>query len=150
VTHGPHYRSSLSSSTLFRIVDVLICTEFFDNQTQDNDMALELHLRCIIAALRIIKINGFYSSNLTFDFLDKVHNSMSKWVKYEHWSQSQDACRSNSKPLANCNNEFLTIYAIDLISAVSTDRDLTTQAVTRVAAGVALMARLVQVIVSRV
>jgi hypothetical protein len=80
---------------------------------------------------------------MTFDFLDKIYNDMSKWWKCQQ-RQVQEARRSRFKPsLENYNNEFLIVYAIDLIAAVSADRDLTTQAVTRVAAGVAMMARLV-------
>jgi hypothetical protein len=98
-----------------------------------------------VATLQILKVRGANSCSkfLTFEFLDKIYDSMSKWWEYHH-RQSLETHRIGLKhSLENYNNEFLIVYATDLISAVSADRDLTTHAVTHVAAGVALMGRLV-------
>ena len=147
MTWGLHYRSVLSISTIIRIVDLLASADIFDENDQSDDFALELHLRCLVAALRVLTLFGTYNcvGFLTFDLLEKLYNSLAKWAHY-HSLRSQKGYRSHySGSLQNYNNEFLIVYARDLVASVSSDRDLMIQAVARVAAGVNLTHSVLQI-----
>ena len=138
MTHGAHYRSLLSTSTLIRIIDTLLNTDCFDEHDQAYQFALELHLRCVVAALRSLTLYGSYSRSryLTFDLLENLYNSLSKWAQY-HSIQSQKGLRPRpSDFLENYNNEFLIVYARDLLCSVSWDRDLMIQSVSRISEGI--------------
>jgi hypothetical protein len=116
----------------------LVSADCFDEHDQSNDFALELHLRCVVAALRLLKLHGSYNCSraLNFDLLEKLYNALSQWAQH-HCRQAWKGYGLKLKySLENYNNEFLIVYARDLISEISTDRDLTIQAMTRVAAGI--------------
>jgi hypothetical protein len=130
----------LSTTTLIRALEVLVTADCLDEHDPSNDFTLELHLRCVVAALRVLKLHGSYNCAraIKFDLLEKLYNSLSQWAQH-HCRQAWKGYGTKLKySLENYNNEFLIVYARDLISAISTDRDLTIEAVTRVAAGITL------------
>lgn len=133
LTYGLHYQSTLSISTVVRVLDTLLSTDYFDEHFYAGDHALEMHLRCIIAALQTLTIYGNHNCApfLTFDFLERVYHSMAKWAQY-------NIAPSRVEPVLNFDNEFLLVYARDLISSLSSDRDLMVQAVTKIAGGLSL------------
>jgi len=140
VTHGLQYHAVLSISTIVRVLEVLTAVDPFDEHDQSNDFALELHLRCVVSALRIIHSQGTIACarHLTFDLIERIYVSLAKWGEY-HCHQAWQPQRLKSRHFVeNYNNEFLTVYAKDLVAAVSCDRDLTVHAVTHIAAGIPL------------
>jgi hypothetical protein len=118
----------------------LAAVDCFDELDQLNNFALELHLRCVVSALRLLRTLGSSARAhyLTFGFLERLYVSLSKWAEY-HCHHSWHPFRIKSKHFVeNSNNEFLLVYAKDLVAALSCDRDLTIHAVTKVAAGLPL------------
>src|SRR5271167_2066280 len=113
LTHGLHYHASLSISTIVRILDILLSTDYFDEHFFAGDHALEMHLRCIVAALRTLTIYGNHNCSrfLSFDFLERVYYTLDKWAQYNTVS-------SRVEPVLNFDNEFLLVYARDLISSL--------------------------------
>ena len=137
VTQGLHYRSVLSTSTLIRVLDVLINAGSFDPNAQYVSFELELHLRCLVAALRVLAAYGSFncSGYLTFDLLGRLYSSLAKWAQFlvpRGQSLYQTIYAGSVK---NYNNEFLIVHARDLIASVSSDRDLMVQTVTNISAG---------------
>jgi hypothetical protein len=124
----------LTTSTVIRTVDVLLNVDCFEEHNQTNEFALELHLRCLVVALKILTVCGSYNcvNYLTFDLLENMYSSLAKWAQY-HSLLTQRNPRIESE---NYNNEFLIVYARDLISSMSWDRDVMIQSATRIAAGV--------------
>jgi len=137
VTHGLHYRSVLSTSTLIRVLDVLIITGTFDPNSQYVTFELELHLRCLVAALRILTVYGSFncSGYLTFGLLSRLHNSLATWTQFLV-PHGQSLYHSIYTGMAkNYNNEFLIVHARDLVASVSSDQDLMSQTVAKIATG---------------
>jgi len=140
LTFGPHYKATLTTSTIIRVLDALVSTDCFDEHDVSNDFALELHLRCVVSTLRVFKLYGRYntSRHLSFDLIDKLYNCLAQWAQY-HCRQAWKGARSKQKySLENYNNEFLIIHARDLLTALSSERDLTVHAVSQLAAGIPL------------
>lgn len=120
---------------------MLISTDYFDENQHSGALSLELHLRCVVAALRVLTIFGSYNCApfLTFDLLENIFTSLSNWALYTCVHPG----RTLQNQVDNLNNEFLIVHATDLVSSITSDRDLTTQAVSKVAAGVSFKVRLV-------
>lgn len=140
LTYGAHYRATLTVSTVVRVLDALVSTDCFDENDVSNDFALELHLRCVVSTLRVFKLYGKYNCSryLSFDLLEKLYSSLAIWAQC-HCRQAWKGYRPKQKySLENYNNEFLIIYARDLLSTLSADRDLTVHAVSKLAAGIPL------------
>jgi hypothetical protein len=138
LTHGLHYQPLLSASTVLGIVETLLNVDGFDEYDLVNPFALELHLRCVIAALRALTLYGNYNCSrlLRFDLLDTMYNSFAK-LAYRHSIQSQKGFRPRSSDfLEHYNNEFLIVYARDLVASLTWDRDLMLQAVARISDGI--------------
>ena len=136
LTHGLHYRSVLLTSTVIRAVDVLTSTDYFDEHQHSGALALELHLRCVVAALRVLTIFGSHNCApfLTFDLLESVNRSLASWALYTCVYPG----RTLQNQVDNLNTEFLIVYARDFISSVSSDRDLTAQTVSKITAGLSM------------
>jgi hypothetical protein len=134
-----HYHSILSAKTVVRTIDILVDSQHFEDYDQSRNFALEFHLRCIVASLRILTIyGGYYCSDLlTFDLLEKWYNSLSSWAQYSCVHHGRNVSLSENL-VENFNNEFLIVYVRDIISSLSSDRDLITQAVARLAVGITL------------
>jgi hypothetical protein len=133
-TLGLHDRSTLSTNSLVHIVDPLISDEFFRISTPDTPSHLELHLRCIVASLRLLSLHGIQPGTGTINYGD-----FEKWYKQmtNYWQQYHDAQVQNMKDtLPNYNNEFLIVYARDLISTLPNDRSLAGNITNRVVAAV--------------
>jgi len=60
---------------------------------------------------------------------------MALWAQC-HCRQAWKVRSKQKYSLENYNNEFLIIYARDLLAALSTDRDLTGHSVAKLAAGI--------------
>lgn len=135
----------MSVSTVIRTLDVLVGADLFDEHDQSDDFALELHLRCVVAALRVLTLYGAFNCRgyLTFDLLDKIYSTLAKWATC-HSLQSGSGFRSfPPRSFENCNNEFQLVFARDWIASVSSDRDLASHAVAHLAAAVSSARQLV-------
>jgi len=115
----------------------LICNDWFNHHTPRTHFDLELHLRCIVASLRLLSAHGIQtgSGSLTFAFYDELYNRMAWWQTF-HLGQVQGA-RSVEDKVKNYNNEFLIVYARDLIAALPSDRTIATNLATRLIAAAA-------------
>ena len=116
---------------------MLIITGTFDPNSQYFAFELELHLRCVTAALRILTVYGSFNCSgfLTFGLLSRLHNSLAIWTQFlvpHGLSLYQSIYAGKAK---NYNNEFLIVYARDLVASVSSDQDLMSQTVSKIAAG---------------
>jgi len=130
--------SSLTVSTpiLLDITESLICEDFFHYYTKDTDLDLELHLQCIVSALRLLALHGIHpgSGKIVYPMFDRLYNKLAHWKSY--YSNHSDLQTAEEK---NVNTEFLLVYAKDLITALPSNRDLAKNVLTRIlAAGTAL------------
>jgi hypothetical protein len=128
----------LSLSTAVRIVDVLVNVDFFDEDDLSNHFAIELHLRCVISALRVLTTFGSYNiaSYLTYEIVERLYNTLAMWSQMVGLHE-QKAVRSNVRAhLETYDAEYLLVYTRDLAASISTDRDLMVQAVVKLAGGV--------------
>ena len=125
---------------------MLISTDYFDEHQHSGALSLELHLRCVVAALRVLTIFGSYNCApfLTFDLLENLFTSLSIWALYTCVHPG----RTLQNQIDNLNNEFLIVHATDLVSSITSDRDLTIQAVSKVAAGLSMKVRLLVCLVN--
>jgi hypothetical protein len=133
-TFGLHHRTTLSTPILVRIIRDLICNDFFAHHSSRSHFDLELHLRCIVASLRLLQAHGILagSGTLTWGFFDELYNRMTWWQNY-HSGQVQGAKGTEDK-IKNYNNEFLIVYARDLIVTLPSDRSVATNVATRIIA----------------
>jgi hypothetical protein len=129
-----HYRS-ISTDLLLQITEDLLCDNFLKYHNEQTGMDLELHLRCIVAALRLLVYHGMYprSGSISHEILKKLCNSISTW-------KDQLRAAVTEKTLAeNMNTDFLLVYARDLIVSLPSDHSLITNVLMRfLAAGTAL------------
>lgn len=133
-TFGLHHRTTLSTPILVRVIRDLICNDFFAHHSSRSQFDLELHLRCIVASLRLLQAHGIQagSGTLTYAFFDELYNRMTWWQNY-HSGQVQGATGTEDK-IKNYNNEFLIVYARDLIVTLPSDRSVATNVATRIIA----------------
>ena len=132
LTFGLYHPEVVSTNTLLRIVQDLICENFLEYRTANSDFELELHLQCIVSGLRLLSRHGIYpgSGNVTFELFDKLYNRLSHWSSYL-------AARVQVKDSGykrNYNAEFLLVFAKDLITSLPNDRTLTRNVLKRVLA----------------
>ena len=113
--------------------------DFFNYNTSRSHFDLELHLRCIVAALRLLSTHGIQpgSGSLSFDLFNQLYNRMSWWEEYQR--RQSAALKKNPNETKNYNNEFLIVYARDLISSMPSDRTMATNVATRMVAGLAML-----------
>ena len=106
----------------------------FCHHSESMSLDLELHLRCIVAALRLLSVHGIKSGTgtLTFDYFNELYNRMQWWYNFSV-AQHQNIARSGEKE-KNYNNEFLIVYARDLISSIPSDRTITADVASRMIA----------------
>lgn len=97
-------------------------SDFFNHYSPSTHFDLELHLRCVVAALRLLSVHGIQPGTgmLTFESFNDLYNRMSWWQNY-HLQQIQTQ-KEKSEKTKNYNNEFLTLYARDMISSMPSDR----------------------------
>ena len=136
-TFGLNHESTLSTDILIRIIETLICKDFFSYSSPDTHSHLELHLRCVVASLRLLSAHGIRSGSgaLRYPIFESLYKSIPKWQEYNK-GQLQNIDRVEEK-LLNHNNEFLIIYAKNLISSTPSDRTTAANITTRVVAVVA-------------
>jgi hypothetical protein len=141
-TIGLFYTSTLTTETLLHVSECLICNDFFHHHGLDTPYHLELHLRCIVSALRLLKVHGIArgSGTMAFDLFDRLYNRMSKWRDYHKAEPVRDQGGRNYER-TNYNNEFLLVYATDLISSLPSDRTLTDHISRRVVAGLSAISQ---------
>jgi hypothetical protein len=120
LTYGFYDPSTVSRPTLVQILSDLICLDFFQVNAPNSDLRLELHLQCIVAGLRLLTMHQSQpgSPAVPSGMMEKLARHMSRWESYH--------VRQNSSILVaedpNFNNEFLLVYARDLINSVGSDR----------------------------
>lgn len=143
-TFGLHHRSTLSTPVLTRIIRVLLMHDFFDHHTQCTQLDLELHLRCVIASLRLLSVHGICpgSGTLRFGYFNELYNRMSWWQDY-------NSGQSGSEETKNYNNEFLIVYATDLIASVPSDRTRSANVATRMIAAATALGHAVTLLLRR-
>lgn len=136
-TVGLNHRSTLSTSVLIPIIQALIGNDFFNYSTPDTHFDLELHLRCVVASLRLLAVHGIQAGSgaLKFTVFEQLYKRMPAWQAYSN-VQLQQADRVEEK-LKNYNNEFLIMFAQDFISSMPSDRSVTANITTRVVAAAA-------------
>ena len=132
--YGLYHRATLSTPILIKIIHDLICHDFFYHHSSQTHLDLELHLQCIIASLRLLSAHGIQdgTGTLAFPYFDELYNRMSVWQSY-HRGQV-DRIKGVDEATKNYNNEFLIVYARDLISSVPSDRTVATNVATRMIA----------------
>ena len=98
----------------------------FDYHTESMLFDLEIHLRCIAAALRLLSVHGIRpgTGTLTFQYFNELYNRMSNWYSF---AISENYKMTGLGKHKNYNNEFLVVYARDLISSITTDRTITAE-----------------------
>jgi hypothetical protein len=113
-------------------------SELFSHYTPNTHFDLELHLRCVVAALRLLSVHGIQPGTgmLTFESFNDLYNRMSWWENY-HLQQIQ-TLKEKSEQTKNYNNEFLILYARDMISSMPSDRTLASNVATRMMSAAAM------------
>lgn len=113
-------------------------SKFFNHYNDTTHFDLELHLRCIVAALRLLSIHGIQSETgmLTFESFNDLYNRMSWWQQY-HLGHVK-MLKEKAKRVKNYNNEFLILYARDMISSMPSDRTLAANVATRMLSAAAM------------
>lgn len=137
LTYGIDHPKTISTHILLRIIQDLICENFFEHYTANTELDLELHLQCIVASLRLLSLHLTCpgSGTLSFDVSDKLYNRLAHW-KIIHATQPESVHGADHY---NVNTEFLLVYAKDLIITFASDRSITRNILTRIlAAGQAL------------
>lgn len=103
-----------------------------------NHFAIELHLRCVIATLRVLTTYGLYhfASYLTHELVERVYDTLARWSQLVGFHE-QRSIRPNIR--AQFENyydaEYLIVYARDLVASIATDRDLMVQSVVKLSGG---------------
>jgi hypothetical protein len=102
-------------------------------------MDLELHLRCVVASLRLLSLHGIEpgSGTLTFAYFDELYNRMARWQSFHQ--KLVENTRDPEGATKNYNNEFLIAYARDLISSVPSDRTVAQNLAKRLMAAAAAL-----------
>lgn len=123
---GLGHPETLSTPILVRFIRELSINDF-DYHVKDMLLDLELHLRCIVSALRLLFSHGIRpgTGTLTFQYFNDLYNRMSWWYNFAI-SENCRMTESEGKQ-KNYNNEFLVAYARDLISSIRTDRTFTAE-----------------------
>jgi len=144
-----HHRSTLSTPILTRIIHDLICHDFFDHHSPRTHLDLELHLRTIVAALRLLSAHRIDAGRgtLTFAYFDELYNRMARWQTY-HLGQVERA-KGAEEMTKNYNNEFLIVYAGDSISSMPSDRTVATNVAQRMIAAVSVLGHAVFLLSAR-
>ena len=78
---------------------------------------------------------------MTFKYFDELYNRMSYWQNF-HVGQIERMGRTEES-LKNYNNEFLIVYARDLISSIPSDRTVATNFAKRMVAAVSMLGQAV-------
>lgn len=132
--YGLYHRSILSTPILIRIIRDLICHDFFLHHSSRTHLDLELHLRCIVASLRLLSAHGIQddTGTLSFAYFDELYSRMTVWQSYHRGQVERAAAKEEATK--NYNNEFLIVYARDLISSVPSDRTVAANVATRMIA----------------
>lgn len=136
---GLNDRETLSTSVLLPITKDLLCIDFFNYTTAETHFDLELHLRCVVAALRLLSVHGIEAGagSLKFSVLDQLYKTIPAWQAYSK-GQLQKA-DSDEERLKNYNNDFLIIFVKHLIASMPSDRTITANIATRVVAAAACL-----------
>ena len=141
LTYGLYHPAVVSTSTLLRVTEDLICENFLQYHTPTSEFELELHLQCIISALRLLSLHGIYpgSGNVAYSLFDKLYNRLNHWNTYA--VGQTDLKNPNCQP--NFNSEFLLVFAKDLISSLPNDRTFTRNILNRIIAACTTVGHLV-------
>jgi len=106
----------------------LICRRSLSGDSL-SDFELELLLRCIVAALRVLASHASQESVST-GYCEELYHEMSGW----HRLVSQSTTTRSDDGMKNYNNDFLVLYAKDLIASISANRNTAAQACARMIA----------------
>jgi len=97
--------------------------------------ALELHLRCLIASLRLLAAHGIQepSTALSADLVEKSLQVLSLWQSFHAGQVEFDRRRGQEEETNNYNIEFLLSYAKDVICSVAMDQSVVPNIANRIA-----------------
>jgi hypothetical protein len=140
---GMHHQFTLTTPLLTHIIHELICNDFFKHHNSNTHFDLELHLRCTIAALKLLSVHGIQagSGTLTFAYFDELYNCMANWQKYDlEQIQGAKSVEANTR---NYNNDFLIVYATDLIRVMPSDRTVVNNVTTRIVSATMFLGHMV-------
>jgi len=122
-----------------RIIKDLVCNDFFEHHTARTHFDLELHFRCIIAGLRLLPMHGIQagSGTLAYNYFDQLYNRMTWWQNF--YNGQTVGVQGEQLKTKNYNNEFLIVYARDLIASSPADRTVASNVATRLIAGASFL-----------
>jgi hypothetical protein len=119
--HGVHHRDSVSSPVLKHVTRELICCHSLTATSFLNSSELELHLRCIVASLRLL-ISHAGQDVVSRSLCEELYHGMSEWQQ-----QLSETIKRTRDVLRNYNNDFLVLYAKDLIASMSSSKSVGAQ-----------------------
>lgn len=128
------------------LVRTLLCNKWFTTSIAPKDsLDLEVHLRCVVAALRLVSAHGIQTGSgaLTYSVFDELYRQqLPRWQKYyDGLGQSTP----NEKHIKNYNNEFLLVYIRDLLSSMPNDRTIVTHLTSRFTSAIAFLGYAVRI-----
>ena len=119
-----------------------MCTSFFEYIDTTTERKLELHLRCVVATLRLLYAHGIQRGTGAIDSAlhDQLNHQCAKWQKY------YDSHRMN-EGLKNYNTEFLIVLIQNMINDIPSNKTISVKLATRleaaaVCAGQAVVTRI--------
>lgn len=112
---------ALSTNLVIRIIEDLICEDFFKIHTRSSDLDLGLHIQCMVAALRLLSFHIMYPGFGVVDHLlfNTIYNRLEYWKSCQLNNAQVESPEDEFK---NINTDFLLIYAKDLITSWPTDK----------------------------
>jgi hypothetical protein len=148
--YGVYHDHTLSTPLLMRIIiDLLAHGQFFfAHHTVRTYFDLELHLRCLVAGLRLLCAHGMEgkTGTISFPVFDDLYKKMSWWQSFHLAQIELDKKRNHHDKVKNYNNEFLIVYIRDLISSIPSDQSIASNISKRFMAATAAMGHAVKFI----
>jgi len=131
----------LSTTALLEISRALLCTKWFNFSTRESNVDLEIHLRCVAASLRLLSARGISRGlgNLRYEIFNEMYDAMPGWKKCHDGQVSK-----------NHNNEFLIVFAQDLIASFPNDRTIAANIAGRAIASAEVLGHAVRAIIKNV
>jgi hypothetical protein len=133
--YGLNHPATLPTSSLIKMVHDLVCHGefFFTHHHARTHPGLELHLRCIIAALRLLLLHKLDETTLSTEFINELHDGLSWWKSFHLEQIGFDLKRSAEEKANNYTVGFLIYHIEDLISSTAAARSLLSNLADRIA-----------------
>jgi hypothetical protein len=145
--YGPGDANMLPISRVLQIILELISNgpAFFGHHDDQTHFRLELHFRCVCAALRLVCAQGLGpgSGSLSVSTFENLYNHMSWWRNFHLDQVNFDKRRDKHKKALNYDNEFLIVYVRDLIATIPIERTMVANVTRRMTSTAAAAVHLV-------